>query len=70
MGSDEATAVRRRPRHNPSWYIAWTIALTSVLLAIFVHRGLLGITGLVGAAVVARYMFFVNRPWLTSDSSD
>ena len=67
MGPDEAVAVRRRRRHNSWWYIAWAVTAVSVLLAIFVHRGLLGIAGLVGAAVVARYMFITNRSWLTSD---
>ena len=69
MGPDEAVAVRRRTRHNAWWYVAWLLAIASVLLALFVHRGLLGIAGLVGAVVVARYMFF-NRPWLTSDPED
>jgi hypothetical protein len=68
MGRDEVTA-KRRPRHNPWWFIAWALAIISVLLAIVIHRGWLGILGLVGAAVVARYMFF-NRPWLTADPED
>ena len=70
MGPDEAIAVKRRPRHNSWWYIAWALALLSILLTIFVHPGLLGILGFVGAAVVARYMFFANRSWLTSDPED
>jgi hypothetical protein len=67
MRADEDIAVKRRRRHEPVWYIAWGIFIASVLLAIFVHRGLLGIAGFVGAAVVARYMFFTNRQWITSD---
>ena len=71
MGPDEAIPVkRRRRRHGRLWYAAWAVALASVLLAIFVHRGLLGIAGLVGAAVVANYMFRGTWPDVTSDSSD
>jgi len=67
MRADEDIAVNRRRRHEPLWYIAWGIFIASVLLSIFVHRGLLGIAGFVGAAVVARYMFFTSRQWITSD---
>ena len=67
MGQDEAISVkpRRRWRHGPVWYIAWGIFVASVLLSIFVHPGLLGIAGFLGAAVVAKYMFFSNRGWFT-----
>jgi hypothetical protein len=42
---------RRRPR-GPLWYVGWGLSVVSVLLALFVHRGFLGIAGLVGAVVV------------------
>jgi hypothetical protein len=70
MGPDEAIPVKRRRRHGPLWYATWVVVIVSVLLALFVHRGLLGITGLVGAAVVARYMFRAGGPVFTADPSD
>jgi len=33
----------------------WGLVVASAVLALFVHRGFLGIVGLVGAVVVARY---------------
>jgi hypothetical protein len=63
---DEDIAVKHR-RHGPVWCTAWGVVVASVLLSIFVDRGLSGIAGFVGAAVVARYMFFTNRPRVTSD---
>ena len=70
MGADEDIAVKPPRCHGPVWYIAWSIFVASILLSIFIHRGLLGIAGFVGAAVVARYMFFTNRQWLTVDPED
>jgi rhodanese-related sulfurtransferase len=39
----------------------------SVLLAIFVNKGLIGIAGLVGAVVVAVMMFDKRRWWIVAD---
>jgi hypothetical protein len=68
MGSDAPIPVkRRRRRHGRIWYVAWGVCIVSALLSMFVHRGLIGITGLVGAAVVVRYTFWTAWPRFTAD---
>lgn len=58
MNADEPRpAPRRRPPPGPVWYLVWALLATSVMLSMFVHRGLIGIAGLVGAGLVARYAF-------------
>jgi hypothetical protein len=49
---------RQRRRQLIRWasWAAGALIVLSILLAIFVHEGLLGISGLVGAAVVAAFM--------------
>lgn len=70
MGPDEAIPVKRRRRHDSFWYVAWAVVIVSVLLALFVHRGFIGLAGLVGAIVVARYMFRSAWPMFTADPPD
>jgi hypothetical protein len=52
---------RRRFLIRCAWAVAWTLIGLSILLAIFVHKGLLGITGLVGAVIVAAVMLDPRR---------
>jgi len=52
---------RRRFLIRCAWGVAWTLIGLSIVLAIFVHKGLLGITGLVGAAIVAAVMLDPRR---------
>jgi hypothetical protein len=52
---------RRRTLIRCAWGVAWTLIGLSILLAIFVHKGLLGITGLVGAVIVAVVMLDPRR---------
>jgi uncharacterized membrane protein YccC len=69
--SDEAIPVRRRFRRpKPIWYVIWGVILISVVLAMFVHRGFLGIVGLVGAAIVAVVMVRNIRDVATADELD
>jgi polyferredoxin len=69
--SDEAIPVRRRSRRpRPLWLAIWAVILVSVLLAMFVHRGFLGIVGLIGAAIVAVVMVRNVRDVATADESD
>lgn len=58
---------RRRPPPGPFWYVTWSVLAASILLSIFVHRGLIGIAGLVGAVLVARYAFRNVRQAVTDD---
>ena len=53
---------RRRLAVQWAWGVAWVLIGLSILLAIFVHKGLLGIAGLVGAAAVA-VMMLDRRRW-------
>jgi len=69
--SDEAIPVRRRSRRRRVvWAVIWVVILLSVLLAMFVHRGFLGIVGLIGAAVVADVMIRNVRDVATADELD
>jgi hypothetical protein len=52
---------RRRFLFRCAWGVAWTLIGLSIVLAIFVHKGLLGITGLVGAVIVAAVMLDPRR---------
>jgi hypothetical protein len=52
---------RRRFLIRCAWGVAWTLIGLSIVLAIFVHKGLLGITGLVGAVIVATVMLDPRR---------
>jgi hypothetical protein len=64
--------MRRRERAG-RWALATAAGLVvvSVLLAIFVHRGLLGISGLVFAVVVAWAMLRPSKwRWPTEDDED
>ena len=56
---------RRRLLIRAVHYAAWGLIALSVVLAIFVHKGLLGIAGLVGAAIVGAVMLH-PRNWLWS----
>ena len=60
---------RRRLAIRWAWGIAWTLIVLSVVLAIFVHEGLLGISGLVGAVIVAVVMLNPDR-WRRRDDDD
>jgi hypothetical protein len=60
---------RRRIVARAAKYAACGLVALSVVLAIFVHRGLLGIAGLVGAAVVGAIMLH-PRKWLWPDEDE
>ena len=68
IGSHRRARRRRRARRL-MWWAAWTLIPASILLAIFVHKGLLGIAGLVAAAVVA-YAMLHPRHWPWRDEDD
>jgi hypothetical protein len=60
---------RRRLLVRLAKHAAWLLIALSVILSIFVHKGLLGIAGLVGAVVVAVVMVH-QRQWLWLDDED
>lgn len=61
--------VRSRPGRFWRWgrNVALTTVAISILLALFVNKALIGISGLVGAIVVAVMMFDRRRWWLVTD---
>ena len=63
---------RRRFLIRCAWGVAWTLIGLSIVLAIFVHKGLLGITGLVGATIVAAVMLDPRRyrRWEVTDAKE
>jgi len=62
---------RQRRRQLLRWggWAAGGLTILSILLAIFVHKGLLGISGLVGAAVVAVFMLHPSK-WRRLNDTD
>ena len=59
-------AQRRRQIARWAWWGGGGLIALSILLAIFVHKGLLGIASLVGAAAVAYFLLHPRR-WLWPD---
>jgi hypothetical protein len=68
-GSTHRTRKLRRLRIRVARYTAGGLILLSVLLAVFVHKGLLGIGALVSAVVVAAVMLH-PRKWLRPDDDE
>ncbi|HKB02199.1 MAG TPA: hypothetical protein VKD90_08270 [Gemmataceae bacterium] len=61
----------RRRAARWGWWSAAGLIVASILLAIFVHRGLLGISGLVFAVVVAWAMLRPSKwRWPIEDDED
>jgi chromate transport protein ChrA len=69
VGMHRKVRRRQQARRWARWVVIALVA-ASILLAVFVHKGLLGIAGLVGAVVVGYAMVWPNRWPLLSDDED